>query len=73
MVRAGGGTLLNLIDGSIVGQADQPAPLLPEPSDMMVDAFVHGRVSEFAASQKGAAKTRADALLANLESYLPSV
>lgn len=67
VVRAGGGTLLSLIDGSIVGRADEPAPLLPTPADQMVDAFVHKRVADFAASQKGAARDRADALVRNLE------
>lgn len=67
VVRAGGGTLLDLIDGSIVGYADKPAPLPPTPADSMIDAFVHRRVADFAAAQRGAAKARAESLLFNLE------
>lgn len=67
VVRAGGGTLLDLLDASIVGASDRPAPLLQTPSDSMVDAFVRGRAAAFAAEKQGAGRTRADALLSNLE------
>ncbi|MEL6342027.1 MAG: DUF1501 domain-containing protein [Myxococcota bacterium] len=63
VVRAGGGALLNLIDGSIVGRADQPAPLPPTPADSIVDAFVYERTADFAARRGG----RANALLDNLD------
>jgi hypothetical protein len=67
VVRAGGGTLLSLIDGSINGMSDAPAPLVMPPADDMVDQFVYNRVSEFARQQKGLARERADGLLTNVE------
>ncbi len=67
VVRAGGGTLLSLIDGSINGQADLAAPVLPTPADQMVDAFVYNRIADYAAAQKGTARLKAEALLANME------
>lgn len=67
VVRAGGGTLLDLMDGRIVGASDRPAPLPPTPSDSMVDAFVHRRIADFTASQTGEARARAEGLLSNLE------
>ena len=67
VVRAGGGTLLELIDGSILGRADQRAPVPVQPADSQVDAFVHQRIKQFAASQTGLGKARADSLLANME------
>lgn len=53
VVRAGGGTLLDLIDASILGQADQPAAPLSTPSDRMVDAFVASRVARFTEGRTG--------------------
>jgi hypothetical protein len=67
VVRAGGGTLLSLIDGSINGMSDAPAPLVMPPADDMVDQFVYNRVSDFARQQKGLARERADGLLTNVE------
>ncbi len=67
VVRAGGGTLLDLIDGSIVGYSDSPAPLPATPADSMVDSFVHKRISDFAAGQTGLARKRAEGLLSNIE------
>jgi hypothetical protein len=67
VVRGGGGRLLDLLDGSIGGRSDQPAPVTPRPVDSMVDAFVHGRVDEFARTQSGLGRVRAEALLSNLE------
>ncbi len=69
VVRAGGGTLLDLIDGSIVGASDQPAPALSTPADQMLDAFVFERSAAFAArrGEKGLARQRTDALVDNLE------
>lgn len=70
LVRAGGGTLLDLIDGSISGYADQPSPILSTPADSMVDAFVHGRTAAFDLERGGGSVRTGDrttALLANLE------
>jgi hypothetical protein len=67
VVRAGGGTLLELIDGSINGRADQAAPVLPTPADEMLDAFVRQRVANFAAKQDGNGRVRADSLTTNVE------
>lgn len=67
VVRAGGGTLLDLLDASIVGASDRPAPVFQTPSDSMIDAYVHQRVARFAAEREGAGRTRADSMLANLE------
>jgi hypothetical protein len=67
VVRGGGGRLLDLLDGSIGGRSDQPAPVTPRPVDSMVDAFLHGRVDEFARTQSGLGRVRAEALLSNLE------
>lgn len=67
VVRAGGGTLLSLIDGSINGMSSVPAPSMLAPADDIIDQFVHGRIADFAAQQKGIARERADALLANIE------
>jgi hypothetical protein len=70
VVRAGGGTLLDLIDGSIVGASDVPAPLLSTPSDQMIDAFVFERSAAFAAQRSarpGLGRARSSALLDNLD------
>lgn len=67
VIRGGGGTLLDLIDGSIVGYSDQPAPVVPAPMDAMMDAVVHERIQAFAAEQRGLGAARADDLLHNLE------
>ena len=66
VVRAGGGTLLDLIDGSINGSADVPSPVVPTPSDQMADAVVLQRMLDYAATRKGAAKDRANALVDNM-------
>lgn len=67
VVRAGGGTLLGLIDGSINGEADAPSPVVSTATDRLMDTLVHRRVSDFAAGQTGMAKHRAQSLLSNLE------
>lgn len=67
VVRAGGGTLLELIDGSINGRADRPAPMPPPPADTQVDAFVRERIIQYAARQTGLGKIRADGLVSNME------
>lgn len=67
-VRAGGGTLLDLIDGSIVGSSDEPAPQLATPSEHITDAFVYDRVSKFANTRaSGLGKVRAESLLQNMD------
>jgi hypothetical protein len=67
VVRAGGGTLLSLIDGSINGQANPGSPEIMPPADDMIDQFVYKRVAEYASQQKGLARDRADGMLSNVE------
>ncbi|MFZ5481779.1 MAG: DUF1501 domain-containing protein [Myxococcota bacterium] len=67
VVRAGGGTLLELIDGSILGNADVAAPVPPSPADSIVDAYVHRRVAAYGAAQSGLGRARAEGLMANFE------
>ena len=73
VVRAGGGTLLDLIEGSIVGSSDTPAPLLQSPSEQILDAYVYDRVAEFngkRGSMPGATRERVNALLSNMDRSL---
>ncbi len=67
VVRAGGGTLLSLIDGSLGGQSDQPTAMLQTPGDKALDQFVWKRTADWAAGQTGLSRVRADALLENVE------
>jgi hypothetical protein len=67
VVRGGGGTLLQLIDGSINGEVDRPAPVVATPMDEMMDSVVFDRAARYAAGRKGLGRTRADDLLTNLE------
>jgi len=67
LVRGGGGTLLELIDGSIVGRVDEPAPVAVSPVDTMADALVYERAAAFADQQSGLGRTRAEDLLATLD------
>ncbi|MBL8617047.1 MAG: DUF1501 domain-containing protein [Deltaproteobacteria bacterium] len=70
VVRAGGGTLLDLIDGSIVGTADRPAPRLAEPSERVLDAYVYDRVAKFSgkhAVRPGLTRQRTSAMLDNFD------
>ncbi len=67
VVRAGGGTLLDLLDASIVGLSDAPAPVFQTPADSMIDAFVHERVAQYAAQRGGLGRVRADSLLTNFD------
>lgn len=67
LVRGGGGTLLDLIDGSIVGASDKPGAVFATPADNMMDAFVYEQAASFAATREGLGKTRAEDLLANLQ------
>ncbi len=67
VVRAGGGTLLDLMEGSILGYADQPSPRFSSPAEQMLDAYVHGRTGKFASTLfSGLGRSRADALHGNL-------
>ncbi len=67
LVRGGGGRVIDLIDGSIAGQADIPTPQLARPADFMVDAYVHGRIDRFALAKQGLGRRRGEELLASLE------
>ena len=67
VVRGGGGTLLNLIDGSINGMVDRPAPVIATPSDSMMDAVVYNRAARLAAGTRGGAASTMDSYMANLE------
>jgi len=67
VVRGGGGSLLQLIDGSINGRVDRPQEVLPTPMDSMTDALVYERAARFAATKTGFAQQRAGDLLSNLE------
>ena len=67
VVRAGGGTLLDLIDASILTGSDQPVSVPPTPSDSMVDAFVAGRVARYASGRTGLGGARASSMQDNLE------
>jgi uncharacterized protein (DUF1501 family) len=67
LVRAGGGTLVDLIDGSILGRADSPAPVPSQPANGLVDAFVRDRAAAYAATRTGYGRARAEGLLSNLE------
>lgn len=74
VVRGGGGTLLELIDGSILGRADRRAPVPSQPADSLMDAAVHRRGARLlrAAEQRSAADLgtslrRVEAWMGNLE------
>ncbi|MCB9746141.1 MAG: DUF1501 domain-containing protein [Alphaproteobacteria bacterium] len=67
LVRGGGGTLLDLIDGSIVTQPDVRTDPFATPADSMMDALVYGRAAQFAASREGLGASRAEDLLGSLE------
>ncbi|MFT6160851.1 MAG: hypothetical protein ACJAZO_003712 [Myxococcota bacterium] len=67
VVRGGGGTLLELMDGSINGRADLRAPVVPVPMDQAMDRFVHDRTARFAASKTGLGRTRVEDLRSNIE------
>lgn len=66
LVRGGGGRLIDLIDGSIGGQADIPTPQMTRPADFMVDSYVHSRIDRFALSKKGLGRRRGEELLSSL-------
>lgn len=67
VVRAGGGTLLDLLDASILGQSDSPTPIMSSPTDSMVDAFVQKRVNSYASAIRGGGVQRTESLRTNLE------
>jgi len=70
VVRAGGGTLLDLINASINGSADNPTPVFEPPADSVIDAFVHKRIAKFAAKHEiagGDSSRRAESFLNNTE------
>jgi uncharacterized protein (DUF1501 family) len=66
VVRAGAGTLLDLLDGSIVGASDLPTARPQMPADSMVDAFVMAQAARFEAGRTGNAAERAQAWSKNL-------
>jgi hypothetical protein len=68
VVRAGGGALLSLLNGSIVGRSDRPAPVPESAADRIADAYVYERVSRYAAARMdGLGGARAKSLQDNLE------
>jgi len=70
VVRGGGGTLLDLIDGSLGGEADAPTPRLSDPADSMIDAFVYEQSADFARERgavRGLGRDRASAIVDNLD------
>lgn len=67
VVRGGGGTLLELIDGSINGRTDKRAPVVPVPMDEAMDRFVHDRVAKMAATRTGLGRARIEDLRGNIE------
>jgi len=67
VAQAGGGTLLDLMDGSLLGRSERPAPIPASPADSMVDAFVYGQAARFADGKKGLSRDRAEALVGSLE------
>ena len=67
VVRAGEGALLDLLDGSILGDADSPAPVWDAPSDDILDAVVHARTADFLDQRRGLGQDRIEALIASQE------
>ena len=67
VVRAGGGTLLDLIDASILTSSDQPVSVPSTPTDSMVDAYVAARVAKYANGRTGMGGARASSLQDNLD------
>jgi hypothetical protein len=67
VAQAGGGTLLSLLDASLLGASDRPAPAPTTPADSIVDAFVYSQAAAFAGRHKGLARDRSEALLSSVE------
>ena len=69
VVRAGGGTLLELINSSIHGSSDDLTPTFDPPADSMIDAFVHKKMANYTAKHElsgGEGARRSGAYLNNL-------
>ncbi len=67
VVRGGGGSLLDLIDGSIMGYSDQNAPAFELSVDAMIDAHVRTRAVRYGVGRTGLAKIRTDAFSDSLD------
>lgn len=67
VVRAGGGTLLDLVDGSILGQSDVTAPVPSQPANDIMDAYVRDQAAAWALTRGRKSRERAEGLLTNLE------
>ncbi len=67
VVRGGGGELVELVDGSAVGSADRPAPVLQRPLDALVDGFVLDRAAVLREGAEGRAGEQSAELLDSLE------
>jgi hypothetical protein len=67
VVRAGGGTLLDLVDGSILGQSDETAPIPSQPANDIMDAYVRDQAAAWALLRGRKSRERAEGLLANIE------
>jgi len=66
VVRGGGGTLLQLIDGSLLSYADTNSPVHALSVDSMIDAHVHRQGVRYQRELQGLAKVRADAFIESL-------
>jgi uncharacterized protein (DUF1501 family) len=67
VVRGGGGTLLQLIDGTYNTRVDEPAPVFATPADSMMDAALYNRVGRVMAGTEGQARARLEGYMGNLE------
>jgi uncharacterized protein (DUF1501 family) len=67
VVRGGGGSLLRLIDGTMNTRVDAPAPIVPTPSDAMMDAALYTRAGRLAAHLDGQGRERMEDYLGSLE------
>lgn len=70
VVRAGGGTLMDMINSGINGNIDNPVPTFDPPADAIIDAFVHQRIANFTAQHEisgGEGFRRADSFLSNTD------
>ena len=66
VVRGGGGSLLQLIDGSLLSYADTNSPQHALSVDSMIDAHVHRQGVRYQQELQGLAKVRADAFIESL-------
>ena len=70
VVRAGGGTLMDMINSAINGNIDNPVPTFDPPADAIIDAYVHKRIAKFAAQHEiagGEGYRRAGSFLSNTD------